>query len=219
MKLPRCHRSHGGRVSLADFQRAFARAVAHPAVWQARLARAPDLTTTETPTFDGLDLTPREVERLRRLLRHERLKAHQVMLRSTRAMPLHSALPLTCDWLEHETPAAFDAWLAESADASIHYGRETERFAAWLPAFLTRTGVENHPALDALRFERALAVLVSQFASGRTEATVAVSWGYAPSDVLGGWRAHVAPLPFRASARLCVVDGEVILEPEPAPHP
>ena len=187
-------------MSLADFQRAFARAVAAPSTWSTALG--------------GLQLTAREIERLRGLLNHERLRANLVMLRSTRAMPLHSALPLTCDWLQHETPAAFDAWFADAADASVQYGRETDRFAAWLPAYLARTGSAVHAALDALCFERALATLASQFAAGQPATTIVLSWRYAPRDILGGWRAGVGPLAVQQSTRLCVRDGAVILEPD-----
>jgi hypothetical protein len=192
-------------VSLADFQRAFARVVADPRAWAARLAPA-------DATMEGLELTARELDRLRRLLRHHGMRANEVLLRSTRAMPLHSALPLTCDWLRHEAPAAMDAWLAASGDASIQYGREVDRFAAWLPVFLERMGHPHHPALDALRFERATATLVAEVAAGRSGAVIPLELAYDPDDVLAGWRAGLRARPAPAQACLLARDGHVVLE-------
>jgi hypothetical protein len=194
-------------VSLADFQRAFARIVADPRSWPARLASGDG-------TIDGLELTTRERDRLRRLLAHPGMRANQVLLRSTRAMPLHSALPLTCDWLRHEVPDAMDAWLAASGDASVQYGREADRFGDWLPGFRAARGHGVHPALDALRIERALRRLVSEVEGGETEPAVPIELAHALDDVLAGWRRDVRVPRAVTRGWLRVRDGNVVLEPD-----
>jgi hypothetical protein len=193
-------------MSLADFQRAFARIVTDPRGWSARLAGAVDL--------EGLELTPREIQRLRRLVGQDGMRANQVLLRSTRAMPLHSALPLTCEWLRHELPDAMEAWLADCGDASIQYGREADRFAAWLPGFLTRRGHATHAALDALNFERALVQLVRAVEAGAADPAVPIAFSHAPDDIIAGWRPDVRAQATCTRAWLRVRGGDVVLERE-----
>jgi hypothetical protein len=195
-------------VPLAEFQRAFAAAIADPELWRTRLVR-PDAANT---AIAGGYLTSREIARLLHLLQHEGMAANRILQRSTRAMPLHSALPLTFAWLRRETAAVLDAWIAISTDASIQYAREVARFADWLPSFLERTGLRPHPALDALRFERALAALTDTIEARVAAPEVAVVFLHDPDVILGGWRAETALLEKALATHLRLREGNVVLE-------
>jgi hypothetical protein len=195
-------------VSLPDFQRAFAVVVTDPTVWATRLS-------TADARIGTLQLSALELNRLRQLLRHPGMAANQVLLRANRAMPLYSALPLTCDWLRTEVVAVIDAWLADSHSASVQYEREVERFGAWLPRFLEQRGRLRHPALDALRFEQALAELLRLASTSAVNPVVDVDFDHDPDDVLRGWFAEIQPSERPIVARLRIIDGTVVLDRNP----
>lgn len=194
-------------MPLAEFQRAFAAAIDDPALWATRLA-APDAANI---AIAGGRLTPAEVERLRRLLQHQGMAANRMLRRSTRAMPLHSALPLTFAWLRYEATAVLDAWSADTTEASIQYAREVARFSAWLPPFLERTRPGPHPALDALRFERALTVLTDAIEAREPDPDIAVIFTHDPDVILAGWRVDMTALEKPITAHLHLQEGNVVL--------
>jgi hypothetical protein len=193
------------RMSLPDFQRAFAVVVADPASWAARLAE-PDAR------IGDLELSERERERLRQVLLHPRMPANHVLLRANRLMPIQSALPLTCNWLRTEMTAIIDAWLTVSVDASVQYGREVARFAAWLPSLLEHSGHGDHPALDALRYEQAVARLASLVSTGTATTFVDLDFHYDPDDLLRGWSPGLARSKVPIATRLRVADGMIVLD-------
>ncbi|HWO25016.1 MAG TPA: hypothetical protein VNO30_40025 [Kofleriaceae bacterium] len=194
-------------MSLADFQRAFAMVVTDPATWATRLA-APDARVGH------LELTEREIERLRRILGHRGMRANHLLLRANRLMPIQGALPLTCDWLRDQMSAVLDAWLAMSNEGSVQYQREAARFAAWLPGFLARDAVYSHPALDALRYEQGLAKLASIATTTDLAAEVEVRFDHDPDVVLEGWSPNTTPLGTPLIAHLRIVDALVVLDRE-----
>jgi len=194
-------------VPLAEFQRAFAAAMDDPA-WAATRLAEPDAAATEKA---GARLTPAERERLRRLLQHQGMAANRMLRRSTRAMPLHSALPLTFAWLRQEATAVLDAWARQTTDASVQYAREVARFAVWLPGFLTATRGRSHPALDALRFEGALAAMTEAIEARAADPDIAVVFAHDPDVILAGWRADAMALARPITAHLRLHDGNVVL--------
>lgn len=196
-------------MSLADFQRAFAVVVTDPAAWAARLDQ-PD------GRVGDLVLSDRERERLRQVLRHVGMKANHLLLRANRMMPIQGALPLTCDWLRGMMTEVIDAWLVASNDASVQYQREATRFTVWIASFLEREGRLPHPALDALRYEQALAELARLISASVTDAVVDVMFDYDPNTVLRGWAPDARPAAAPIAARLCVVDGNIVLDQNPA---
>ncbi len=192
-------------MPLADFQRAFSLALA-----DAALAKRFDAAS---PALPGLSLTPVERERLRRILAHPGMAANRIQLRSNRSMPIQAALPLTCDWLRTEIAGVLDAWIAVSHDASVQYGREADRFARWLPAFLVAEGAARHPALTALRYERALDELVARVLSEQGDARVEVLFEYEPDRLLEGWSPGLPPLDPPTWFVLGIEGGAVVLRP------
>jgi hypothetical protein len=187
-------------MSLADFQRAFAVVVADPAGWAKRLH-------DPHATIGSLALTAVERARLQRILAHPGMAANHLLLRANRMMPIQGALPLTCDWLRDRLDAVLDAWLASSHDASVQYTREAARFARWLPGFLAHTD----PALDALRYELALAKLAELVATGSRDVEVELRFDHDPDHVLAGWSTAPRPLAHPIVACLRVVDGDIVL--------
>lgn len=196
-------------MSLAEFQRAFAVVVADPEAWTTRLA--------DPGAHVGcLELTDRELERLRRILGHRGMAANHQLFRANRLMPIQAALPLTCDWLRDRMSAVLDAWLATSKEGSVQYQREATRFAAWLPDYLARDAVGCHPALDALRYEQGLARLASLAQTTALAPDVEVRFDHDPDVVLDGWSPDATPLATPLVARLRIVDGLVVLDRAPA---
>jgi hypothetical protein len=189
-------------VSLADFQRAFAIVVNDPDGWARRLLQP-------GASVGSLELSEVERTRLRRILVHPKMAANHLMLRANRLMPIQGALPLTCAWLSARLDDVLDAWLTDSHDASVQYQREATRFARWLPGFL---GEAPHPALDALRYELALAELATQVVAGAASPSVALRFDCDPDLVLAGWSADVAPTNAPTFARLRVEGRAVVLE-------
>jgi len=190
-------------MSLADFQRAFGRALLEPVAWEAYLV--------ESNVPMGLRLTRRERTRLLHILRHRGMAANQLLLNSNRMQPIYGALPLTCDWLRPDMTRLIDAWTRASVSASVQYARETTRFAEWLPGFLT--GRLPHPALDALRYELGLQRLVESHPSAGPDAAVMVRFEHDPDRVLEGYRADLEPLPTPVDRKLAIVRILVVLAP------
>ena len=181
-------------MSLAEYQRAFSTLLMR------------DASERET-ILAAFALEEVERERLRRVLAHPGMRANRVLLRANRWTPLEGAFPLTCGWLREEMPQVCDAWMAAARDASMQYTREAAKFAVWLPEYFERQGRASHPALDALRYERALGVLAAG-SSGSVE----LRFTYDPDEILDGWRAGARPLECPAAAHLCVRDGWIQLE-------
>lgn len=193
-------------MSLPDFQRAFGVVLTDPESWAARLAH-PGARVRDLELSDG------ERERLRRILLHPGMAANCLQVRANRWMPIQGALPLTCDWLRGELRVVLDAWLADSEDASVQYEREATRFAKWLPGFLARDGRLPHPALDALRYEQALAELVRLASVSPDTAVLDLVFDHDPDRVLLGWSAGLRPLDTPIATRLRIIDGMIVLEP------
>jgi hypothetical protein len=192
-------------MSLPDFQRAFGIVLGDPQSWAACLARP-------GARVGDLELSDAERERLRRILLHPGMAANCVQLRANRWMPIQGALPLTCDWLRGELSTVLDAWLEDSEEASVQYEREAARFADWLPTFLARKGRLPHPALDALRYEQALAELVRLASTSPGEAGVELAFDHDPERLLLGWSPGLPPLDTPIRARLGILDGMIVLE-------
>ena len=132
-------------MALAEFQRAFADLAASP-------ERCLDARRDPAEAFAGYHLTARERQRLARMVCDPGMSVNCTLYRVNRLIPVYSVLPLTCTLLGRELLPLLDAFWASGDEATIQYGREAGRFAAWLQARMA-AGAMPGPAQDALAFE------------------------------------------------------------------
>jgi hypothetical protein len=162
--------------------------------------------------MQGGELSLMERARLQRLLVHPGMRANHVQQRANRLMPVVAARPLTCDWLRDDLREVMEAWLASAGDALIEQTLVAARFAAWLPEYLRGRGRLPHPALDALRYECALAELAELATRSPGEARVQSYFDYEPRTILAGWVEATEPLSQRRDVCLRVLDGAIAFE-------
>jgi len=154
---------------LAHFQQALADLVASPD--RCRALRA---ATDPMPLLAEYDLTPREIDRLVTMVRHQGMATNCTIYRSNRLTPLVINLPDTCRALGAELRPVVDRFWAECpTEYFVHFLIESARFADFLDESLADPGlptdivVATRPALD-----REGAVIRARLATTLTPANV-----------------------------------------------
>lgn len=155
-------------MSLREFQRAFAELVETPERW---------------PHLDlaSYRLTLRERTQLTAILTSPGMSINLLLVRVNRLLPIHAALPRTCAWLGPRLRSEFDAFLAESREASMQVRREAWRFGVWLFDRIEAGVIPGGPLEDVLRFELAAFSLMSG-----SDVERLVPFRYDPSEILSG---------------------------------
>lgn len=114
----------GGLMSLEQFQRAFADAVASPTrciEWR-----------RDGSALDAYDLEPRERRRLLAIVGHEGMSHNCTLYRANRLTPLARSLPRTCDLLGDRLRDELERFWEQEPSTEIQFKVEAERFGLYV---------------------------------------------------------------------------------------
>ena len=136
-------------MSLAEFQRAFADLISTP-------QRSVMLRDKEGDVLAGYDITPRERQRLKVMVRHEAMSVNCSLYRVNRLIPVYSVLPHTCRLLGNRLLKELDAFWAASRHATLQYRWEARRFGDWLRQRISTGLLPGGPVEDAIQLELAI---------------------------------------------------------------
>jgi hypothetical protein len=112
-------------MSLEVYQETFCRMVAMPA-FRERIVQHP------IEALDGLELTPRERQRLIAIAAQPGMRVNTAIHRANRLTPLDQTMPFTCFLLGDQLAALVERYWLENPTENLQLPAECERFAGFL---------------------------------------------------------------------------------------